>query len=325
VNIFIADSSKKHDYIKNVKPDVILNRYDLSFDDDYQIIVAEEDGKPLYVPIRIAKREASLGIYMCNVDSVIPGAFDAIKDFIFKNFNVDAIGLKHTLTPFDGAEHTKHCHVELPETIEEFDNTLSHRVRYNTKWYPKKIRENIGEISFEKIDASDCPSHIFDLYFKWKYQSHNRHYHITPKEYIKKCGITRAYILHAGPECLAIGFISETGNNVYFENFSYNQKYKKWSPGMVLYYEIIKDLIAEHKKIFYLLGAHDYKIHYNGIVTETYTGHIYKSQEKIDNLKKLAIKLKKLPKFIRKIVILIYANVFLSKPYKHFLKDEVNK
>lgn len=253
------------------------------------------------------------------------GLFDIIKDFIFKNFDVDVINLQHTLTPFDNAEHTQHCHVELPDTIEEFDNNLSHRVRYNTKWYPKKIQENIGEISFEKIDAKDCPKHIFDLYFQWKYESHNRRYHITSQQYIKQYSVTSVYVLCGGKNLLAIGFVSETADNVYFENFSYNQKYKKYSPGMVLYYEIICDLIKRHKKIFYLLSVYDYKIHYNGIITETYTGHIYKSQQKIKYLTKMATILKKLPKFVRKIIILVYSGMFLSRPYKHFLKDEVNK
>ena len=324
MNVCLVDSNKKQDYVKYIYPNVIINRYDLSFD-DYDIIVVDDGKNDLYVPIHINGREASLGIYMRNIDDVIPGAFDAIKNFVFKNFNVDVICVKHTLTPFAGAENTRHCHVDLPESIDDFDKDLSHRVRYNTKWYPKKIEENIGKISFDNIEIKNCPKEIFLLYFKWKQESHNFKYHLTPNEYIKKCGLTRAYVLRGGGQMLAIGFIAETGDNVYFENFSYNQEYRKYSPGMVLYYEIIRDLIARRKKIFFLLGAYDYKIHYNGIVTQTYTGCVYKSANKIQKLKNLAIVLKKMPKFLRRLIITIYGNVFLSRPYKHFLKDEVNK
>lgn len=314
-----------HEYIKYIYPNVILNRYDLVFDDDYQIIAVSDEKNTEYIPIHINGKEASCGIYMRNINEKIPGAFDVFKDFVFRNFNVDAINLRHALTSFDGAEHTQHCHVELPKTIEDFDKDLGHRVRYNTKWYPKKIRENIGEISFKNMDIQDCPNGIFDLYFKWKQESHNHNYHMTPQQYIKKYGLTRAYVLYAGGQVLAVGFISETGDNVYFENFSYNQEYKKYSPGMVLYYNIICDLIMRGKKIFYLLGAYDYKINYNGIVTQTFTGCVYKSEQKIKKLSNLAVVLKKLPKFLCKIIVSIYGNIFLSRPYKHFLKEQVKK
>ena len=61
------------------------------------------------------------------------------------------------------------------------------------------------------------------------------------------------------------------------KNFSYNQEYAKYSPGMVLYYYLISDLIARGKKKLFLLGGNlEYKRHFNGIPTTTYTGTLYR-------------------------------------------------
>ena len=83
--------------------------------------------------------------------------------------------------------------------------------------------------------------------------------------------------MYINKETIAVAFICDTGDNVYFENFSYDKTFEKYSIGMVLYYYVICDLIQIHKKIFYLSGGWlDYKRHYNGVLTLTYSGKIYR-------------------------------------------------
>ena len=219
----------------------------------------------------------NVSMYLREMDA---GIFRMVVKYLFELYP-DAMTLYvlHTYTKINGIDPAVHWHIDLPKTIEEFNSTLSHRVRYNTKWYPKKIRENIGEYIIKYIDVSECPDDVVQKYFEWKKQTHGTDYGLTPKQYLGKFCVTGVYVMQTEMEILAIGFISETGENVFFENFSYNQKYAKYSPGMVLYYFLISDLIARKKKRLYLLGGNlEYKKHFNGIATMTYSGFLYREQ-----------------------------------------------
>lgn len=106
---------------------------------------------------------------------------------------------------------------------------------------------------------------------------------MTAKEYLKTYGVSETYVMYIDNELVSVGFTCTTGDNVYFEQFAYAQddKYKKYSLGMVLYYGIICDLIALKRKNFYLFGGWlDYKKRYNGICQYTYSGSIYRNQSK---------------------------------------------
>lgn len=76
--------------------------------------------------------------------------------------------------------------------------------------------------------------------------------YLTAREYLKTYGISETYCLYISQELVSVGFTCTTEDNVYFERFAYSQdeKYGKYSLGMVLYYGIICDLIAQGRKFF---------------------------------------------------------------------------
>lgn len=238
-------------------------------------------------------------MYLREMDT---DTFNEFAKYLFEIYpKAKELFVLHTYTKISGIEPAVHWHVDLPNTIEEFDSTLSHRVRYNTKWYPKKIRENVGEYTIKYMDANDCPDDVVLQYFKWKNQTHGTDYGLTPQQYLKKFCVTGVYVMQTDSEILAISFISETGENVFFENFSYNQEYAKYSPGMVLYYYFISDLIARGKKKLYLLGGNlEYKKHFNGIATMTYTGTL--PRERFIYPQWIAMLAKITPRFLRGVV-----------------------
>lgn len=315
----------KNQYIKNITPNVILNRFDILYKDKFDLVKISDKNNTIYIPVYKNGRELKTGLYLRDLESEIPGSMNAFIQFVFKQYCIDAVDIYYSYTKWETLRQTTHIHIDLPDSIDNFDETLSHCVRYNTKRYPKKIIENIGNIDIKTYTPANCPTHIIELYFKWKQTTHNRNYHQKAHKYFEQYGVNKIYTLMASDKVLSVGFICDTGENVYFENFSYDTEYKKYSPGMVLYYAIIQDLIKQHKKKFYLLGYYDYKSNYNGICTDAYIGKIFKSEQKIIYLTKLATILRRYPKVFSKTITLIYGNLFLSRPYKHFLKDEVNK
>lgn len=284
---------------ENVLPNVCWNRFDLRYGTDYDLSKINGERWCGYVASHVDGSTINVSLYLREM---APDTFNEYAKYLFEIYpTAKNLFVLHTYTEIAGIEQGVHWHVDLPETIEEFNKTLSHRVRYNTKWYPKKIRENIGEYAIKYFESEDCPDDIILQYFKWKNQTHGTDYGLTPKQYLKKFCVTGVYVMETDSEILAIGFISEIGENVFFENFSYNQEYAKYSPGMVLYYYLISDLIARGKNKLYLLGGNlEYKKHFNGIATMTRTCSL--PRERFIYPKWIAVLAKITPKFLRGVV-----------------------
>lgn len=280
---------------ENILPNVCWNRFDLRYGNDFDLWLING----AYVASYLDGFAINVSLYLRKMDK---NTFNEFAKYLFEFYsNAKELVVLHTYTEIDGIEPAVHWHVDLPENIEKFNSTLSHRVRYNTKWYPKKIRENIGEYTIKYMNARDCPDDVVLTYFKWKKQTHGTNYGLTPKQYLQKFCVTGVYVMETESEMLAIGFISEIGENVFFENFSYNQKYAKYSPGMVLYNYLISDLISRGKKKLYLLGGNlEYKKHFNGVATMTRSGMVYREQ--FIYSKWIAVLAKITPRFLRGVV-----------------------
>ena len=267
---------------ERVQENFISNRFDLLYGKDYELY----DMGTGVVPVHINGETAYLGLFL---SAYTQKQLNKLYELLFaKHPSLTQIEIKHCLVPAGISDkdaafyHYPYWHIDLPDTIEDFDATLAHRVKYNTKWYPKKIREDIGDFVINKYDRKQVSPNIVNLFFEWKKISHNFDYKMTPDEYMNKYGVTEVYTLEINNEVLAVGFTCTTGDNVFFEQFSYSQdkKYTKYSLGMVLYYGIICDLIKIGRKKFYLSGGWlDYKKRYNGILQYTYSGLVYKDSK----------------------------------------------
>ena len=295
LNVEQIEKDKDKILQENIFPNVCWNRFDLRYGDDYRLDKIDD----LYIASHLEGSTITVSMYLREMDK---DTFDEYAKHLFGVYpKAKDLFVLHTYTEIAGIEQGVHWHVDLPDTIEEFDSTLSHLIRYNTKRYPKKIRKNIGEYEITYLDANDCPDDIVKTYFKWKNQTHGTDYGLTPQQYLKKFCVTGVYVMQTDSEILAISFISEIGENVFFENFSYNQEYAKYSPGMVLYYYFISDLIARGKKKLYLLGGNlEYKKHFNGIATMTRTCSL--PRERFIYPKWIAVLAKITPKFLRGVV-----------------------
>lgn len=317
LNIKQIENNKDKILQENIFPNVCWNRFDLRFGNDYKLSKINDLLWRGYVASHIEGTTIYVSLYLREMNK---DTFNEYAKYLFEIYpDAKDLFVLHTYTNTAGVEQNVHWHVDLPESIEEFDATLSRRVRYNTKWYPKKIRENIGEYTIKYINANDCPDDIVMTYFKWKNQTHGTDYGLSPKQYLQKFCVTGVYVMQTDTEVLAIGFISETGDNVFFENFSYNQEYAKYSPGMVLYHYLISDIITRGKKKLYLLGGNlEYKKHFNGIPTMTYTGMLPREQfiypQWIDVLARIT------PKCLSKIITFLLPHRYQKRAFSAQLK-----
>lgn len=76
----------------------------------------------------------------------------------------------------------------------------------------------------------------------------------------------------------SIVFINKLDSSAFLENLKYDVRYKAYSIGAILYFNVIEALIEDKIKIFYLLytGTLEYKKRFNGIIIDTYTGTTYR-------------------------------------------------
>lgn len=308
-----------------VEPNIIHNRFDILFE-TFDLYRLEFENSEFYIPVNVQKQSAKVGMYLRFLDK---SYFEEFLKFLFNEYPVlQDIWVLHSYTPFGKIEAKPHWHIDLPNTKEEFDAALHSKTRYNTKWYPKKIRENIGDYDIKKYTAEEVPTEYIAKYLEWKKLSHNYEWGKAPKEYLKEAGITEVYIMATKDELLAVGFICTTEENVFFENFSYSPKYEKFSLGNVLLYYIIGDLISQNKKTFFLLGGElEYKRRYNGIKTLTYSGHIYRRPYLGSLVEKLALMLNKLPFSyrLRKKIAKLLGLFLFSRYYVRLLKERLIK
>ncbi|MDD7313967.1 MAG: GNAT family N-acetyltransferase, partial [bacterium] len=288
----------------------------------YNLYCIECENQKVYIPVFFNDYICELGVYMRWIDAYI---FENFSSYLFQSYKrLQEIHVLHTLTYIPSLPMGPHWHIDLPQTIEEFDAQLSGKERQHARYYAKKLLTEVGNICFEKIEKEMISQDIVDLYLSWKKISHDFSY--DPNLYLKDFGVSNAYLLKTGSKIIAIGFDSETNKeNVYFENFAYDLEYSKYSIGMVLYHNIIESWINNHKKKAYLLGGdYEYKKRYNGICTMTYSGSIYRHPELVSRIEKIAKLLKTIPFYkVRKFLAKSYGFVFLPKYYKKLLLQKI--
>lgn len=294
--------------IRKVYPNFTYNRFDIRFGDDFKLYAVYENGKCFYIPYHIEKNLCILGVWLTPISK---HAFDLILDDIFdKNDNVLRIQARYSLNQHKGLEISNHWRVELPKTIENFSSTLSARTRYNTSWYPKKIREQFGDYEIKKLNRDEITDDIVNRYFEFKKITHGSDYKMSPKQYLDTFYVTHAYVMYINNEIEAIIFNCLVDDIAYLENLSHNPELHKLSLGTVLYYYLITDLINQKVKYIYLGdGYQEYKKRFNGTNQLAFDGFIDRPRRKykinttrLKLAKKCLFKNKKLRKILYEII-----------------------
>lgn len=251
-----------------VEPNTTNNRFDAFYQGDYVLFRCGGT----YLPYHRKHYSADIAMYLRNVDkeelrAILAEVFRTEKSL----FYVDVV---HAAMPIAGLKKVDHWHVELPATIGEFQAALGKKTRYNSKWYPKKIRKDLGDYTCESID-SVSEEHV-EVFYRLKKITHGVDYHDEPREFIRKNLITHAYVFTLGGTIEAIALSSELGDRAYLYNITYNPEHSKYSIGNVLYFFYISELIAKGITRLDLRGGNQlYKKLFNGIATDTYSGRIY--------------------------------------------------
>lgn len=247
----------KENYINLVKPNFIKNRFDIMFNNEYELLTITKGMEKYYVPVHKYGDTIRLGIYLTPIPQEI---FNKLVEFIFRYYkDVNNIKIVHSLNSYEGISQNSNYVIDLPKTEEEYLSSLGKKTRLHIKQYIKYIHRDF-EVDLKIFDR-EIPTKIISKYYKFKQETIGHKYKETEQDYLKNYDITKAIVLYLNKKICAISLISEfpdkKSKNVYYENFSYDKNYSKYSLGTLITYYTIKYLIENNYDKFYL-GGGDY-------------------------------------------------------------------
>lgn len=247
-----------------VEPNFIYNRFDL-FEDDVHLITINNK----YIPLHICYDTgvAHLGVWEKKLSWM---EFQYICRFIFDEFHdVNFIRAKRVdITDYKLKNLVNDYYICLPKSTHELSDRLTSKERYNLR-RSSKLLEAYCNGKKQILEYDDTKTEFFDLislYFKLKYITHKKDYHLSPAQYKNKYHVSNIYALKYGEKTVSILLSCEQCSSVYLENFSYDTNYSKYSPGRLIYDYYLKILVNKGKERLYLKGGNlSYKKHYRSI------------------------------------------------------------
>lgn len=261
-------------YIAEIKPDFIYNRFDL-FCNNYIVLIAERDQEKHVIEVRLFDNSAELGIWGMYISDAL---LKEISDYLFHKYeNIEYIKFYFCKTT-GNYKKVKHFSINLPDSIESFlqrRSSKSYR-RLNSKRH--QAEREVGPINYFEYNISNCPEEIIKKYNSWKERTHHIRIIEDINSFFQKYHISNIYVMHYGSNIAAILFTCEQCPVVYFENFSYDSQYSKYSPGQQIYEYMMIRLIEKKTKCIFLGGGdYDYKRKYGSIEETLYDGVIFRN------------------------------------------------
>ena len=261
---------------KFIADNLIYNRYDLIFP-NYEFFIFDWENEKYYIMLHQEKHNMLLNLWGKELPQK---GFERLIEVIFQKKDVRRISIIRCRNDYKGMlEETNDIILFLPDSVDELLNRLHQKHRYNLRREKRILNEVIGEIYTVHYDRNNIRDEMVNLFFKWKMDSHATLYKITPKEYLDVYHVTDAFALMVDTQMIGIAFYCVVQDVAYFENFSYDSSYKKFSVGYITYELLLEHLIKQKIKYFYLGGGnYEYKRRFGAIDTDSYSGHIYSEE-----------------------------------------------
>lgn len=273
IKIELVDKEEKYQKIKLVKPNILFNRTDIKFNNNFELLKIQYKNKIKYLSFHIQGLYCYLGLYMMELDKK---EYDAILKFIYKKFTIDRFYIIQSLNKSKDVNKTVHWLLTLPDSQEEFNKKFSSRSRYNRRIKRKNLEKNYN-CKFEHYHKSQLTESLLERFLKLKRNDYETAYSgISAKDLLSDFyGITDVYTLTINDNIAAYLLYSIYDNNeIYQVNLAYDHKYSKYSIGEMLYYYGIEEMIKRKIKRIYLGGGeYDYKANSKAIKTNTYEGY----------------------------------------------------
>lgn len=275
IKISIIKRTERENYIDKVSPNIIGNRFDYMYGDDYDLLYVKDDKNVFILPLRVNGKNAKLGVYMTQIPEEL---FSKCIKFIKNKYKkIEQINISQSLNNYNGLKNYMHWLLELPDTVEEFNSRFSSKTNYNRRYYKKKLTNDFN-CEFKHYKGEEVTEEIANNFFRLKAMTKNIYYaqeNCNINLFIHR-HITDVYAIYIDNKIAAMSLFSVIGELAYCENLAYDTQYLKYSIGSTVCLEGIKSLIGKGvKKIYFGGGEYKYKKDLKMIRTQTYDGKIY--------------------------------------------------
>lgn len=267
-------------------PNIIINRFDLRFPLEPILWVhSKAPSCPCTVGLRVADAHAWIGILYMPVTSDV---LRAIFQEVFAAFpRVRRISFQCTqfdpsvVWPYTLTHSSSSWYLELPDTYEALLARATGKFRHRIKYEHRRLEKAAGPLSCVRYSVSQVPKNIYPLFLAFKTRKYSDR---TLTEGIhgilngRNIPASHCYVLRSKETILAILFTAEDQTDPYLINLTYNPEFSKYSPGKLLYIELLRSLILHGQKILYLgSGAYLYKRFFGSATTGYWVGDAFRS------------------------------------------------
>ena len=199
-----------------------------------------------------------------------------------------------------GYNRFRHFKIVFPETVEEMEKCVSTKTRSKMRRWKVRAAETVVEKYKESGQNLECkeeqipnsmklqmieykqgeiPVEIVEEFFRFKLETKERVYNMTPLEYLENYHVTNCYVMKIGEIIGAVHFSCEQCPTVYCENHAYNPELKELSLGKCIFFDSLLEMVKKKRQALFL-GADraeevpSYKRLYGSIEEEVFTGNI---------------------------------------------------
>lgn len=253
MNIYIKELKTK--YTIELLP-FTFNQTGMLYDDSNYILFWED--KETCGKVGFHVENEIIFLQTCLVDFYDKDTFKKIIKYLFKTLRPKAIECHYSLFNFFYNLHSDHNYsIELPLNFDKLLLREDRKKRYNLK-RERRILFDMG-VSFRELLACEFENAV-KIFFAQKRVTHNRDWGLSPKDFLKWLNITNIYVLERNGDFIAFALSDEHFKKVIFEQTSYDIKWKKYSPGSVIYLCFLEKMIEKgYSEIFLGGGRHEYK------------------------------------------------------------------
>lgn len=267
-----------------VVPNFIYNRFDLYCEPgEVEAVKIQTDDTVKVVEYKIIdkkvrgemKRTAETGLWLTPITKE---EIDALVIYLAKRHpEIEVVSYKNGLFKYDGTheygEYTlqggytrmRHFKIVFPETVEEMEQCVSAKTRSKMRRWKVRAAETVSEKSKENGQEQTCadvqmieyrqgeiPEEVVEEFFRFKLETKERVYNMTPREYLEKYLVTNCYVMKLGDTIGAIHFSCEQCPTVYCENHAYNPELKEFSLGKCIFFDSLLELVKKKREAIFL-------------------------------------------------------------------------
>jgi hypothetical protein len=253
--------------------------------------VARQDTRPTAILLfRLGRRRIEVLNQTLHLDQAELRRF---ADCVFARFpSVGVICLQAVHTDFMNFPYSvqrghamEDIAITLPATVTDYTACLGKSTRSNLKYYKAKLEKDFSSVRFQSYEKTDIDEQlIYDLIklSEIRISAKKVNFRINSEfakrivELTKLCGVVN--VIRVDGQLCAGAISYRIGANQTTEVIAHDEKYNRYSPGMLCFYLAICDSIGKGVKKYHLGGGRlNYKVSLLGVQQNMEQVEIYRS------------------------------------------------